>query len=69
MSPTGDQLWKRVARAIDWLGGIPIGAHIGTLDTMIAAHALSQRSLLVTHNTREFAQVSGLQLANWTTAA
>lgn len=44
------------------------GTPIGALDTMIAAHALSQRALLVTHNTREFAQVPGLQLADWTTA-
>lgn len=42
------------------------GTPIGTLDTMIAAHALSRQALLVTHNTREFAQVSGLQLADWT---
>ena len=41
--------------------GIPIGA----LDTMIAAHALSQQALLVTNNTREFAKVPGLQLENW----
>jgi tRNA(fMet)-specific endonuclease VapC len=38
------------------------------LDTLIAAHALSQQALRVTHNTREFAQVNGLQLADWTIA-
>ena len=42
------------------------GAPIGALDTMIAAQALSQQALRVTHNTREFAQVSGLQRADWT---
>ena len=45
------------------------GTPIGALDTMIAAHALSQRAPLVTHNAREFAQVPGLQLADWTAAA
>jgi tRNA(fMet)-specific endonuclease VapC len=45
------------------------GTPIGALDTMIAAHALSQQALLVTHNTREFAQVPGLQLADWTVDA
>jgi tRNA(fMet)-specific endonuclease VapC len=44
------------------------GTPIGSLDLMIAAHALSQNALLVTHNTREFAQVSGLQLADWANA-
>ena len=44
------------------------GTPIGALDTLIAAHALSQQAQLVTHNTREFAQVPGLQLADWTTA-
>ena len=43
------------------------GTPIGALDTLIAAHALSQQAQLVTHNTREFAQVPGLQLADWTT--
>ena len=40
---------------------------IGSPDTMIAAHALSQQSLLVTNNTREFAKVPGLQLDTWGT--
>ena len=38
------------------------------LDTMIAAHALSQHALLVTNNTREFAKVPGLLLDNWVDA-
>jgi tRNA(fMet)-specific endonuclease VapC len=41
------------------------GTPIGALDTMIAAHALSQKSTLVTNNTREFARVPGLSLENW----
>ena len=45
------------------------GTPIGSLDTMIAAHALSQQALLVTNNIREFAVVPGLQLDNWVTAA
>ena len=45
------------------------GTPIGALDTLIAAHALSQRAQLVTHNTREFAQVPGLQLVDWAAAS
>lgn len=41
------------------------GTPIGSLDTLIAAHALSQRATLVTNNTEEFARVPGLQLDNW----
>jgi tRNA(fMet)-specific endonuclease VapC len=44
------------------------GSPIGSLDTMIAAHALSQQAMLVTNNTREFAKVPGLQLDNWAAA-
>jgi tRNA(fMet)-specific endonuclease VapC len=44
------------------------GTPIGSLDTMIAAHALSLQALLVTNNTREFAKVPGLQLDNWVDA-
>lgn len=41
------------------------GQPIGSLDTMIAAHALSLGATLVTNNTREFAKVEGLSLQNW----
>jgi tRNA(fMet)-specific endonuclease VapC len=41
------------------------GTPIGSLDTMIAAHALSGKAPLVTNNTREFARVPGLRLENW----
>ena len=44
------------------------GTPLGSLDTMIAAHALSQQAVLVTNNTREFAKVPGLRLDNWVTA-
>ncbi len=46
-----------------------LGTPIGSLDTLIAAHALSQQSLLVTNNTREFSKVPGLQLDNWAVSA
>jgi tRNA(fMet)-specific endonuclease VapC len=39
------------------------------MDTMIAAHALSQQAVLITNNTREFSKVPGLQLDNWVSAA
>ena len=44
------------------------GTPIGSLDTMIAAHALSQQGTLITNNTREFAQVPGLHVDNWVPA-
>ena len=42
------------------------GQPIGPLDTMIAAHALSLYVPLVTNNTREFEQVRGLRVEDWT---
>ena len=41
------------------------GTPIGSLDTMIAAHAISQKAQLVTNNIREFSKVPGLMLDNW----
>ncbi|HEX5783900.1 MAG TPA: type II toxin-antitoxin system VapC family toxin [Burkholderiaceae bacterium] len=41
------------------------GTPIGAMDTLIAAHALSLKAVLVTNNTREFARVPGLLLDNW----
>ncbi len=41
------------------------GEPIGTLDTLMAAHALSLRRTFVTNNTRHFARVVGLATENW----
>ncbi len=39
---------------------------IGTLDTMIAAHALVLDMLLITNHENEFSRVPGLKIDNWT---
>ena len=41
------------------------GEPIGSLDTLIAAHALSLDALLVTNNVKEFSKVPKLKLDNW----
>nr|MDP2191300.1 type II toxin-antitoxin system VapC family toxin [Rhodoferax sp.] len=41
------------------------GTPIGDMDTMIAAHALAEDLILVTHNTRHFEKVPGLKLEDW----
>jgi tRNA(fMet)-specific endonuclease VapC len=41
------------------------GTPIGSLDTLIAAHALSRNLTLVTNNTKEFMRVPSLKLENW----
>lgn len=41
------------------------GTPIGELDTQIAAHALAEDLILVTHNTRHFENVPGLKLEDW----
>ncbi|MCY9870434.1 type II toxin-antitoxin system VapC family toxin [Vibrio barjaei] len=41
------------------------GTPIGNNDTAIAGHAIATGCVLVTNNTREFKQVSGLNLEDW----
>ena len=41
------------------------GTTIGPLDTLIAAHALSLGTTLVTNNEKEFRRVAGLRCENW----
>ncbi len=41
------------------------GTPVGSLDTLIAAHALSQNLILVTNNVREFSRVEGLSIEDW----
>lgn len=41
------------------------GTPIGTLDTMIAAHARAIGAVLVTNNVRHFRAVKGLTVENW----
>jgi tRNA(fMet)-specific endonuclease VapC len=41
------------------------GRPIGEIDTQIAAHALAENLVLVTHNTRHFERVPGLTMEDW----
>ena len=41
------------------------GKPIGPLDTLIASHALSLNTTLVTNNENEFGRVKGLNVENW----
>ena len=41
------------------------GTPIGSLDTMIGAHALSLGVTLATNNTSEFARIKGLNVVDW----
>jgi tRNA(fMet)-specific endonuclease VapC len=42
------------------------GTPIGSMDTMIAGHAIALGSVLVTNNERHFSRVTGLKVENWT---
>jgi len=42
------------------------GTPIGSLDMLIAAHALSLNSVLITNNESEFKRVLNLKIENWT---
>ena len=41
------------------------GTLMGDMDTLIAAHALAEELVLVTHNTRHFEKIPGLKLEDW----
>lgn len=41
------------------------GQPIGSLDMLIAAHALALDTILVTNNLKEFERIDGLKLENW----
>ena len=41
------------------------GQMIGSMDLLIAAHAVSLEVRLVTHNSREFGRVPGLRIEDW----
>jgi tRNA(fMet)-specific endonuclease VapC len=41
------------------------GTPIGSLDMLIAAHALSVVCVLVTNNEKEFSRIPNLQFSNW----
>ena len=41
------------------------GTSIGPYDVLIAGTALSNKGILVTHNTKEFERIEGLQLEDW----
>jgi predicted nucleic acid-binding protein len=42
------------------------GIPVGSMDTMIAGHAIAVGAVLVTSNERHFARVPGLSIENWT---
>ncbi len=42
------------------------GRIIGNNDLWIAAHALSEKLVLITNNTREFSRIPALKVENWT---
>jgi tRNA(fMet)-specific endonuclease VapC len=41
------------------------GTPIGSLDTLIAAHAISLEATLITNNLKEFSRAPNLKLDNW----
>lgn len=42
------------------------GADIGSMDCLIAAHAVAEKRVLVTNNTKHFSRIKNLVLENWT---
>lgn len=52
--------YGEVRASLEWKGKV-----IGSMDMLIAAHALALNVTLVTNNLREFKRVAGLALENW----
>jgi tRNA(fMet)-specific endonuclease VapC len=72
-----DQFLTRVpclpwdAEPATYFARIAVGLHcsaspIGSMDTMIAGHAICVGAVLVNSNERHFARVTGLKIENWT---
>jgi tRNA(fMet)-specific endonuclease VapC len=61
--PNGPAICRHYAEQFTRLreAGTPIGGN----DLWIACHALAEEAVLVTHNTREFQRIAGLQLQDW----
>jgi tRNA(fMet)-specific endonuclease VapC len=47
------------------LNELGLGTPIGAYDLQIAAIALANNLILVTHNVNEFSRVEGLQIEDW----
>ena len=45
------------------------GCRIGSMDMLIAAHAIRLETILVTNNVREFQRISGLSVEDWLSQA
>ncbi|MFQ5456288.1 MAG: type II toxin-antitoxin system VapC family toxin [Nitrospirota bacterium] len=43
------------------------GKPIGSMDMLIAAHAISENCILVTNNEKEFSYITELKIENWVT--
>jgi tRNA(fMet)-specific endonuclease VapC len=61
--PFADDAAREAARIRAWLE--VRGQMIGAYDILIAAHAISEQLVLVTHNTAEFGRVCGLTIDDW----
>ena len=61
--PFGDEAALLAGRIRAVLAGV--GTPIGSYDLQIAAVALANNLALVTHNTREFKRIDGLQVEDW----
>lgn len=61
--PFNEQAAMEYGRLASHLAGC--GTPIGQLDTLIAAHAVSLCTTLVTNNMKHFVRVQGLTVENW----